>query len=181
MSSVVPATSGNPDFRLVYRRTLPDVYGYLLGLVGGNTTLADDLLAETYLSAAKRFAEDRAAEVTVPWLKVVAKRRLIDHLRRESSMSRKAERLRQEMQVRSSTSTQGFVGDSATPLAEQDDVYQTLSKLTGDQRLVLILRHVDGYSTKEIAEQIGRTPKAVEGLLARARAAFRQIHEESHV
>jgi len=40
------------------------------------------------------------------------------------------------------------------------------------------MQHIDGFSVKEIAEVIGRTDKATESLLGRARSAFRASYLE---
>ena len=159
-----------PDLRAVYRATLPAVFGYLLLHTGGDRPLAEDLTAETYLNATRRFRQGRGDEVTVAWLKTVAKRRLIDHWRRQASLRRRALRLRNEVAV-SGQSTE--VSD-----AERHDVYAALSKLRPDHRLVLLLRHFDGLPLREIAEQMGRSEKAAESLLARAKEAFKHAYEE---
>lgn len=163
----------NMPFRAVYRTTLGEVYGYVMGLTGGDRALTEDLVAEAYMAAADRFAEGRHGEVTVPWLKVVAKRRFVDHVRREASVQRRVERLKNELSAGTGPSTR----DAVDEIASRQGVYDALSQLSSDQRLVLVMRHVDGFSTREIAEHLDRSPKAVESLLSRARAAFRAVFE----
>lgn len=170
-TGAIASASQDREFRALYRTTIGDVYGYLMGLTAGNRPLAEDLVTETFLSAVDQFAAGRNHEVNLGWLKVVAKRRFVDHVRREKSIQNRVERLKTEMKVRPSGD------DIVDDLATRQDVYAALSHLHPDQRLVLVMRHVDGFSTREIAEHLGRTPKAVESLLARARAAFREVFE----
>lgn len=155
------------DLRRVYRTTLADVFGYLLFHTAGDHHLAEDLTAETYLHAARHFRAGRHDEVTLPWLKTVAKRRLVDHWRQQGSVRRRVERLRSEMKT-------GIDADPDRDPAEEQAVYEALRALPDDQRLVLVLKHLDGLPVNEIAEMIGRTPKATESLLGRARDAFRR-------
>lgn len=53
-------------------------------------------------------------------------------------------------------------------------VQQAMARLPDRQRAALALFHGDGCDMKEIAAAIGTTPKAVEGLLLRGRAALRE-------
>ena len=161
--------AGVSTLRAMYRSTLPEVFGYLMLHTGGDRALAEDLTAETYLHATRRFRDGSGADVSMAWLKTVAKRRLIDHWRRQASLQRRAARLRNEMVVAD--------GGSRFSDAERHDVYAALSKLDRDHRLALLLRHFDGLSVREVGEHLGRTEKAAESLLARARRAFREYYE----
>jgi RNA polymerase sigma-70 factor (ECF subfamily) len=51
-----------------------------------------------------------------------------------------------------------------------------MAQLPPDQRLALLFRHLDGMSVREVAAAIGRTEKATESLLARARESFRRAY-----
>lgn len=155
------------DLRRVYRTTLPDVFGYLLFHTAGDHLLAEDITAETYLHATRQFRAGRGHEVTLPWLKTVAKRRLVDHWRRQSRLRRRVDRLRSEMGT-------SMGADQEPDDGEGQAVYDALRTLPDDQRLVLVLKHLDGLPVNEIADMIGRTPKATESLLGRARDAFRR-------
>jgi RNA polymerase sigma-70 factor (ECF subfamily) len=59
---------------------------------------------------------------------------------------------------------------------ESDDaltVRAALATLPEDQRAVVILRHVMGFSPVEIADQMGRTESSIHGLHHRGRRALR--------
>ena len=58
-----------------------------------------------------------------------------------------------------------------------DIVGAAMSSLQPIYRSVLELKYVTGLKVNEIAEQLTRSPKAVESLLARAREAFRKTFE----
>lgn len=160
--------TGLLGLRAVYRSTRPTVFGYLLLHTGGNRPLAEDLTAETYLNATRQFREGRGEDVTIAWLKTVAKRRLIDHWRRQASRTRRAQRLRNEVAVSGQTTE-----------VSEIEVRAALSRLDADHQLVLVLRHVEDLPMREIGEQMERSEKAVESLLARAKAAFKRAYVES--
>ena len=54
----------------------------------------------------------------------------------------------------------------------RDVVRQALRELPPDYELALRRKYFAGLSTLELSAELGRTPKAVEGLLARARHAL---------
>ena len=153
-------------FTLMYETALPVVYGFLLARVGGDRALAEDLTAETFTAAVAEFRIGRQDFVTTSWLRTVAKRRLIDHWRRQSVARAKLVAI-----GRPTT-------DPVPDLAERAGVIQVLGALPKDQQIVLVLHHIEGYPVTEIAAIIDRTPKATESLLARAREAFRSNYAE---
>ncbi len=154
-------------FSAMYASALPVVYGFISLRVGGNRSLAEDLTSEAFAAAVAEYRAGCPEVVTTSWLCTVAKRRLIDHWRRENVASKKIIPL----------SGRGLVFDSPEP-GERDSVIQALGALASEQSTALVLQHVEGCSVVEVAEIIGRTPKATESLLSRARSAFRTAYVE---
>ncbi len=151
----------------MYEASLPIVYGFLHLRVAGDKLLAEDLTAETFAAAAQAFREGRPETVTISWLRTVARRRLIDHWRRQ--------RVHRE---RSVGNISAFESDSDPDVADRHAVLEALGRLAGNQRTALVLQHVEGYGVREVAELIGRSEKATESLLSRARSAFRSAYLE---
>lgn len=56
-------------------------------------------------------------------------------------------------------------------------VNQALNELPADQRAVLVMRYLENSSVAEIAASLGRSTKATESLLARARRRLGQSYE----
>ena len=54
-----------------------------------------------------------------------------------------------------------------------DDATAALGALTPEHRTVLVLRYVDDLPVADIARIVGRSTRATESLLVRARAALR--------
>lgn len=153
-------------FREMYETTMPAVYGFVSLRVAGNRALAEDLTAETYTAAVGQFNAGHADDVTISWLRTVAKNRLVDHWRHETVVKQKATILAE--------SNPGDLHANPT----RDAVAAALAMLQPDEHTALVLQHLDGYSVAEVAEIIGRSEKATESLLSRARAAFRAAFEE---
>jgi RNA polymerase sigma-70 factor, ECF subfamily len=154
----------------VYRRALPQVYGYLLPRCG-STVVAEDLTAETFMAAVTGVRQGRiqASEVTVAWLVGVARHKLADHWRR----SAREQRGLAEVAV--------LAEDAGDPWEEHLDVqaaHAALARLPGPQRAALTLRYLDGLPVGEVAACLGRSVHATETLLVRARAALRRVYQE---
>ena len=58
-------------------------------------------------------------------------------------------------------------------------VGQAMDRMDDLQRIALEWKYIDGLTVREIAEQLGRTEKAVEGILYRARSSFRAQYKRS--
>jgi len=154
----------------LYDGALPQVYGYLLSRCG-RVALAEDLTAETFLAALDAVRRDDPPPVSVPWLVGVARHKLVDHWRR---------------QAREERNLQAVGG-----LDESDDQWDvrldavrarlTLERLSPLHRAVLTLRYLDDLPTAEVATLVGRSVHAAEGLLVRARAAFRRAYGSDEV
>jgi RNA polymerase sigma-70 factor, ECF subfamily len=164
------ATGGRGEQLLeVYDRALPQVYGYLLSRCGG-VALAVDLTSETLLAAVDALRRDDDAPVSVPWLVGVARHKLIDHWRRQA---------RQERGLRAVGTTEPAPPDDDDGWDVRLDAMRardTLALLSPLQRAVLTLRYLDDLSVPDVAGHVDRSVHATEGLLVRARAAFRRAY-----
>ena len=165
---LAPDRSAAPDrFSAMYASALPVVYGFISLRVGGNRPLAEDLTAETFVAAVAEYRAGRPEVVTTSWLCTVAKRRLIDYWRRRTVASKKVIPL----------AGRGLVFETPET-GEREAVIRSLAALTPEQRTAIVLQHIEGYSVAEISEIVGRSPKAVESLLSRARRNFRAAYSE---
>jgi RNA polymerase sigma-70 factor (ECF subfamily) len=155
-------------FREMYCSALPTVYGFLSLRVGGNTSVAEDLTAETFAAAVQKYRAGKSDEVTMSWLKTVARRRLIDHWRRRAVASANVVALASRPSR-----------DGEADLAEREAVTHALAALSEGQRAVIVLHYIEGYSVAEVGDIVGRSTKATESLLSRSRAAFRSAYMEA--
>ncbi len=56
---------------------------------------------------------------------------------------------------------------------ERESLVELLGTLTDDERSAVLLRHCENWSIQQIAEELGRTPSAIGGLLRRSMAKLR--------
>jgi RNA polymerase sigma-70 factor (ECF subfamily) len=165
------AASGDAraDLLRLYDRALPQVYGYLISRCG-RRELAEELTSETFLAAVDAVRRERPPPIDVPWLIGVARHKLADHWRRQS---REQRGLRA---VATDPSTETAIDDPVDGLTDQLRATETLARLQPQHRCVLTLRYVDDLPVAEVARLIERSVHATEGLLVRARTAFRRAY-----
>jgi RNA polymerase sigma-70 factor (ECF subfamily) len=133
---------------------------YLVQMVR-DRALAEDLLQDTFqdaFRARRQFPNLRNAEA---WLFAIANRRALRALRRQRRFESAFRRLTKQYQA---------------PIAppggdDQSEVRELLERhLTPEDRALVLLHYLHGFSAVELAEMTDRTPAAVRQRLARARA-----------
>ena len=135
-----------------YERPL---YAFLVNLVGRDD--AADGTQETFLRAYEQLR--RGQNVTKGWLYTVARHLALDQLRHSQRTCPHTEVLEQMPQP--------------PPADRADLVRRTLAGLAPEEREVLYLFAVDGFTTVHIAAILGTSAAAVRQRLCRARARFR--------
>jgi RNA polymerase sigma-70 factor (ECF subfamily) len=155
---------GSEEFRKFYVTALPRVYGFHLRRCG-SVGIAEDLTQETFTAAVAELKKERQVAEPMSWIFGIARHKLLDHYRRQGRA-----RLHEPASFGEAATTTPDDGDDLAMVA--------LAAIPRDQRLALVLRHVDELSVPEIAAALGRSVEAVESLLSRARTGFRRAYLE---
>jgi RNA polymerase sigma-70 factor, ECF subfamily len=150
-------------FRAYYDRLFPQVAGYFQRRCR-DLRDADDLTQDTFLAAVRRIRAGEDVDDPRAWTFGIARHLLVDHYRHQDAGRRAVARHR----VRSREALDEWAGEDPP-----EQVAAALAALPALQRSVLVLHHVDDLPIEEVARLVGRSPKAVESLLVRARAALR--------
>ncbi len=128
-----------------------------------NPSAAEDCVQETFLKAFRAWSgwkQDAPAEA---WLHRIAINVAISHRQRE--------RLREAVELvrRLGRPEAQYVTDSATTL----DLFRALQELPSRQAATIVLRHLHGYSNREIAAALGVPERTVASRLLAANAKLR--------
>jgi RNA polymerase sigma-70 factor (ECF subfamily) len=158
-------------FLACYDATRLEVFRYASRLTG-DRQLAEDLVHDIYVDTLRRARSGELEPIGVGWLCRAVRHRHLDRLR---GAERERHRLRL---VGAGTGTTPDDGDG-----DETDVGTCglLDGLSVRERVAVVLRHIDGLSVREVADQLGTTVRATESLLARARSKARRQHEEREV
>jgi len=159
-------------FREWYDVAARRLYRYLFGRCGGDTALTEELTQQAFLNAVRHRATFDGRSEPITWLISIGRNVLIDHARRLEREQRRHLRLVvREIQPD---------GARALPVPDERElVLHALRGLSATQRTALVLHHVDGLSVRDVAKALGRSEGAVEQLLNRGRARFRELYEEA--
>ena len=155
-------------FERVYHTNVDLVYSYAAARLGASE--AEDVTSEVFHAAIVAWRDGRSAQVTPAWLMAVTKNKVIDRWRR-------AERRKAKAHLLSVPDSLEWPDAWADP-DHRRHVIECLDQLKPRDRVLLILRHVDGMSVSDIADEAGRTVTAVESQLARARSDFRRHYKQ---
>ncbi len=141
----------------------PDLLRFAFWL-GRDRQLAEDVVQEALLRAWKSFDTLAEEDKAKSWLLTIVRREL----------ARSFERKRLEV-----TDLDALVTAEADVLAAEEDaglaeMREALFRLSDEYREPLVLQVLMGYSTREIADQMGLNQGAVLTRLFRARARLRQ-------
>lgn len=149
----------------------PKIYRYIAYRVNRKEE-AEDLTSEVFLRFIK---SDQDPKKNVQgWLYKTAENLVTDHYRRQS--------VRKD--VMESTEILDTFTDTKSDSSKGLDVYDLqrgMKNLTGEQYQVILLKFIEGYSTKEIAPIMGKSEGAVKALQFRALQALRAFFDEDNL
>ncbi len=144
------------------------VYRYVRFRLQPRVEAVDDLVQEVFLTAWKSLGRYEGGAPLKQWMLGIARHKVQDHYR-------------QVLKCVSFPDDDEELADSSDGLEVQLGTAQAqarissiLTQLPEDYRTVLLWRYWEKKSAEEIGAEIGRTPKAVERLLARAREQFKE-------
>jgi RNA polymerase sigma-70 factor, ECF subfamily len=150
-------------YDLYHRR----IYTYLYYKVG-DQVLAEDLAADVFTRALQAIGGyDYRGVPIAAWLMRIAHNLVIDHFRRSSK--------RQVVELDEHHPT--TYGDPV-PIVEnqltRDELMRAMTRLTEEQKQVIVLKFVEGMSNSEVAAVVGKPEGAIKSLQHRGLAALRR-------
>jgi len=153
-------------FRALYDRYHPRLFRLALVLGHGDESLAQDVVQTVFVTAAKKLRRAESEEHLWNWLARVARQHFTKTWRsrqRDPAMAN-AEMLTDDCAA------------SAGPDSFLEEVLDgALKRLDAEEQQLIRIFYFDRLSQKEIADQLGTTPKAVSSRLERAREKLRTL------
>ena len=155
-------------FDEVFRRHAPYVGALVLKLTGRPGDV-DDVVQDVFMQAHRGLSKLRDPEAVRPWLRRITVRRARRWLKKRWVL-----RWFRETDI---DAQKDLVDAAASPedRATISYVYQTLEKMPRDERLVWVLRFVEGETLESIAELLGASVSTVQRRLRAAQATMGEI------
>jgi RNA polymerase sigma-70 factor, ECF subfamily len=156
------------DFDSLYRASYPRVLRTLTGILGDRAT-AEECVQEAFVRAFKAWPRWRPDAPAEAWVHRIAINVATSHRRREGI------RLLRERVLAVGREPSGPTVDPN----DSSDLLDALRRLPTRQAAAIVLRHVHGYSNREIAAALGVAESTIASRLASARARLRADLGES--
>jgi len=148
----------------IYERYKHSIYNYIYYRVN-ETALAEDLTQEVFVRALESIDSFTPRGISISaWLYRMAHNLVADHYRRDRELP---------LDERLVVPDEG-TGELAERRLAHVELRKALSRLTGDQQEVIILKFVDRLSNAKVAQIMGKTEGAIKSLQHRALASLRR-------
>ncbi len=161
-----------------------DVFAFVAHLLHGDRAMAEEIHQEVWLAALAGIdGFDVERGELRAWIFGIARRRVALHFRRRAGVR---DETGDGGEIATALDDGSILPDELLGAVERNDaVRAALAELGADARGALVAKYVDGQSVQQVALRLGRTPKAVESLLSRARQRMRSLlrwyFENEHV
>ena len=149
-------------FSLILRAYETPVFNYVLRLVGGNRSLAEDLTQEVFLRVYQGLPKFSLRSKFTTWLFQVTKNRVLDELRA-------SERRPRALVAIDDIAPLEVLDAPIERLEEIDALWTAVELLSTDLKMALLLRDVVGLSYTEIADSLEVTLATVKWRIYKAR------------
>ncbi len=162
----------------LYDRHIWEIYGYVFHLAGGNSSTTEDVVQATWMNALQGVSQfDSATDQVRGWLFAIARSQVALHYRRQRSGAKvSCEQDSDGSLVASQASDVSLEPlDELQRLELAQVVRASLLELSDSYRELLLAKYVERKTVSELASLHGKTEKAIEGLLSRARAELRNV------
>lgn len=163
-----------------FRDHLDGLYEFVHYRVGGDRTLAEDVVQDTMLVALERMAAFDGRSSLHTWLCGIARNKIRSGRRKRRPVSMEALLEEADPEI-----DRILAAIDREPLPEwvlerqetQELVGATLSSLSPEHRRALVDKYLEGLSVPQMAARSGRGTKATESTLHRARLAFARVFQ----
>jgi RNA polymerase sigma-70 factor (ECF subfamily) len=169
--------SGDEEaIRIFFERYADPLFAFIFHHLDSTRQEAEEVWQTTLLAATNSLSTYRGEGKLFSWLCAIARHKIIDYRRRggySADVFSDLPSQRLSDSIGSAPLPEDILLEQATRML----VVKALAELPDDYRLSLVERYVHERSVREISELLGRSYKATESLLSRARSSFRTALE----
>lgn len=154
-------------FKDLYQRYSDLLYADISHRLDHDRETVSDIWQETWMCAVENLSGFRFKSSFFTWLVAIAKNKISDHFR-SAAKQRKIDRDKQPDFDIDNDAIENI--DTHT----REKVIKILAALTDEYRYLLMARYLENRSVADISARMGKSYKATESSLSRARHAFRE-------
>jgi RNA polymerase sigma-70 factor (ECF subfamily) len=166
-------------FESIYNMYFDRLYAFVFHSVNRDRATAEDIVQDTFISAIRSVKGFKGQSKLYTWLIGIARHKIMDYYRHEQKrnnhhVNTNVDPIDLQLIVDTSQAIPESIETSETRL----DVEKALSALPADYQYALRFKYVEEMTISEISQVVNRSPKAIEGLLTRARKIFGDYYKE---
>jgi len=135
---------------------------------------AEELMQEAFIKTWNYLNEGKPIDNLRAFLYQVIRNLIIDQKRKERPTVSVEELFEAGIEL------EGSHHKNMLAVLEQKELFDRLNLLSSDQKELLLLRFVEGYSPKEIASLLKETPNVISVRITRAKQALHQLYGSTH-
>ncbi|MEM7152909.1 MAG: RNA polymerase sigma factor [Myxococcota bacterium] len=179
---VVRAQAGEAAaFRALYKRYAPSVFRYAILPLVHDRTLAEDLLADTFVRAMENIGRFQwQGKGVLPWLIRIAKNLCLDHLRKSGRVGAWPTEYEQLIPDPGEWNGETLAAHKEITGLLRERIDECLEEINPRYRRVLELRLVQGMARDNAAETMEVSIGTLDVLLFRACKAFRKVYVQRY-
>ncbi len=183
MDLVGALLAGNSDaFEQYFHSHFPRLYRFALRRVG-RPALAEEFAQEAISKGLTKLADYRGEASLLTWLTAICRSEIAMARRRNPHAEQQRPLLEDDPEVRAALELIAKAGEQPEVIAQQEElrllVQAVLDFLPSRYGDVLEWKYVEGLTVTEMADRLGRSEKATESMLSRAREAFRSAIDDT--
>jgi RNA polymerase sigma-70 factor, ECF subfamily len=141
------------SFEQFYKENIDRIHRYVFFRVGQNRDVCEDLVSEIFMKALKNFHKFDPNISKSAWIYRIAHNHLANYFR-DNKTNSDIDDVKYFL-----VGEEGV--ESAIMQEEQGQLKEALDQLPAEDRRIVTMKYIEGYSYKEIAEILGRTADAL--------------------
>jgi len=154
-----------------YERFADPLFAFILHHLDGSRPDAEDVWQDTLLAVVRSLPAYQGQSRLFTWMCGIAHHKIADHCRRRGYRTEPFSLIDPE-DIARIMDTSPLPEELVAQKGTRAQVVSALERLPSDYRLALVARYADEQGVEDVARLLGRSYKATESLLARARQAF---------
>ena len=166
-----PAVTFHTEPTAFFRKFYPQLYAFVSSATGAPRSDVEDIVQETLLQAWRdrgRAANDASGPA---WIFAIARHRIADFFRTRRRTEKADAAVRALVRLDAERVAEDVLEDAETGRR----VRSALQELPPETARLLLQRHLEGRTVRQIAEESGESEAAVESRLRRAHEALRKL------
>jgi RNA polymerase sigma-70 factor (ECF subfamily) len=156
-------------FKVLYLKYSDLLFAYILHHLGKDKDIAPDIWQETWVVFVEKINDFQYKSSIFTWLCAIAKNKISDYYRN----AKKHESFQSDGRLNFDIDAEELEVD-LIDIETQAAVISVLANLSNEYRYLLEAKYIQSKSIDEISNEIGKSYKATESKLSRARESFRK-------